>query len=137
MARFLAAYAGAALCLLGLDLVWLTQMTSLLYRPFLGPLMADRVSPAPAVLFYALYLVGVVQLAVAVSGHWREAVLRGALLGLVAYGTYDLTNHATLKGWPAVLTLADMAWGTVLTACAAGIGYAAASRLGRSPYALT
>jgi uncharacterized membrane protein len=132
MIRFLTAYAGAALCLLGLDLIWLTHMTTILYRPSIGPLLADRVSPIPTVLFYALYLVGVTGLAIAISGHWREAVLRGALLGLVAYGTYDLTNQATLRDWPSLLTLADMAWGTALTAAASGIGYAAASMLGRS-----
>ena len=61
--------------------------------------------------------------------NWRTAALLGALLGLVAYGTYDLTNLATLKGWPVTMTFVDMAWGAVLTAISATAGYYAASLL--------
>ena len=57
------------------------------------------------------------------NGSWTTALLNGAFLGFVAYATYDLTNHATLKNWSTLLTVADMAWGTVLTAVAATIGY--------------
>ncbi len=131
MIKTATAYAATLACFLSIDAVWLTQMTAWLYRPLIAPLLADSVVPASAVLFYLLYAAGIVGLAIRPSGRWQEALLRGALLGLVAYGTYDLTNHATLRGWPLVITLADMAWGTVLTALAAAVGYLAATAVTR------
>jgi uncharacterized membrane protein len=99
------------------------------YRQRLGALLAPAPHLLPAGLFYALYALGVVVLAVRPvapsgpsSGPWGRAALRGALFGLVAYGTYDLTNQATLPLWPTTLTLVDMGWGCVLTAWAATIG---------------
>jgi uncharacterized membrane protein len=83
-------------------------------------------------VFYLLYALGVVALAVRpgqAPRAWRGATLRGALFGLVAYGTYDLTNQATLPHWPWSLTVVDMAWGCVLTGWAATIGAAAANRV--------
>ena len=74
----------------------------------------------------SVYVVGIVGLAVipAVNGgSWTSALLAGALIGLVAYGTYDMTNMSTLKGWSLTLSLVDIAWGTVLTAVAATAGY--------------
>jgi uncharacterized membrane protein len=65
------------------------------------------------------------------SNSWVDALRRGAILGLVAYATYDLTNQATLSGWPVAITLADIAWGAALTAIAAAGGYAADRRWGR------
>ena len=65
-------------------------------------------------------------------GRAATAALNGALFGLCAYGTYDLTNQATRKDWPAIITVADLCWGTFLTAAAATIGFLAASRLRRS-----
>jgi uncharacterized membrane protein len=130
MIKLATAYAATLACFLSVDAIWLTQTTGWLYRPLIAPLLADSVALAPAVLFYLLYAAGIVGLAVRPSGRWQDALARGALLGLVAYGTYDLTNHATLKGWPLAITLADMTWGTLLTALAALAGYLA-SRRGR------
>ncbi|MDE1916564.1 MAG: DUF2177 family protein [Sphingomonadales bacterium] len=117
--------------LLACDGVWLTVMSARLYRPHLHELMRDDVMMVPAVAFYLLYLGGVLVFAVAPArnrGDWRNAAWRGGFLGLVAYATYDLTNQATLRNWPVVITLADLAWGTVLTALAATAGYGAARR---------
>ena len=125
-------YVAAALVMLGLDSIWLTLTADRLYRPLIGELMLDGFRPAPAIAFYALYLCGVVVFAVRpalATGRWTTALASGALFGLVAYGTYDLTNQATLKIWSTALTLADMAWGSILTALAAGAGYGAAARL--------
>jgi uncharacterized membrane protein len=83
-----------------------------------------------AVGFYILYLFGVVYFATMPAlkdGGWRRALLSGALLGLVAYGTYDLTNQATLRHWPALVTL-DLLWGAILTAVSAVAGVFAAKR---------
>jgi uncharacterized membrane protein len=126
------AYVAAALVMLGLDSVWLTLTANRLYRPLIGELMLDGFRPAPAIAFYALYLVGIVVFAIRpafATGRWTTALTSGALFGLLAYGTYDLTNQATLKIWSTTLTLADMAWGSVLTALAASAGYWAAARL--------
>lgn len=131
MFRFLIAYAGAAFGMLVLDSIWLSTMAERFYRPQLGPLLADDFRVGPALAFYVLYLFGVVYFAAAPAlreGDWRKAALNGALLGLIAYGTYDLTNQATLRHWPALVTMTDLAWGASLTAVSAIAGYALARR---------
>ena len=90
--------------------------------------------PGPAILFYVLYVAGIVIFAIKpalVTGRWSSAAGKGALFGFFCYATYDLTNQATLKTWPVAVTIVDMGWGTFLTACVATAGYLAASRLGR------
>ncbi|WP_424360741.1 DUF2177 family protein [Methylocystis parvus] len=131
MFRLISAYAGAALSMVALDAIWVSSMAERLYRPQLGPLLADEFRDGPAIAFYALYLFGVVYFAAAPAlkdDDWRKAALNGAVLGLVAYGTYDLTNQATLKLWPVLVTLVDLCWGALLTAVAATAGYLAARR---------
>jgi uncharacterized membrane protein len=132
------AYVAAALAMLGLDSIWLTLTANTLYRPILGDLMLDGFRLAPAIAFYALYLAGVLFFAIRpalASRRWTTALLNGALFGLFAYGTYDLTNQATLKIWSTTITLADMAWGATLTAIAASVGYGASRwfSLGNTP----
>ena len=119
------AYLASAVVFLALDAVWLTTMADRLYRPALGRLLLDRYELAPAALFYALYVAGIVVFAVApgiANGRWMTSLGRGALLGLIAYATYDLTNQATLRGWAWRVTLADLGWGTLVTAAGAAAG---------------
>ena len=119
------AYLASAIVFLVLDAAWLTTMADRLYRPALGRLLLDRFELAPAALFYALYVIGIVVFAVApglASGRWTTSLGLGALLGLIAYATYDLTNQATLRDWPWRVTLADLGWGTLVTAVAAAAG---------------
>ncbi len=115
-----------------LDGIWLGTMTTRLYRRQLSGLLLDAPSLAPAIAFYLLYAVGVVVLVVrpALDGEWplSRAVAMGALLGLVAYGTYDLTNQATIRGWSMVVTVVDMAWGASLTAVVAAMAIIVARR---------
>ena len=87
---------------------------------------------APALVFYLLYVAAMVWFAVrpGLAGGVPMAVLNGALLGGIAYATYDLTNQATLKVWPVHLTLVDIAWGTVATALASGLAALAVRKLG-------
>jgi len=109
---------------LALDAVWLVTTYDRLYRPAIGHLLRDGFALAPAVAFYALYIVGVVVFAVLpgqASGRATVAAARGALFGLVAYATYDLTNQATLRDWPWHLTLIDLCWGALASAAAAGV----------------
>lgn len=123
-------FAGVAASLLLLDLFWLSTMAKRLYRPELGDMIADKFRPAPAICFYVIYVIGVAYFAAlpaveAASG--VKALVDGALLGALAYSTYDLTNHATLTRWSLRVTLIDIAWGVVLTALASYCGYCAGS----------
>ncbi|CAJ0849734.1 hypothetical protein AMST5_00167 [freshwater sediment metagenome] len=127
--KFILAFVASTAAMLVLDAIWLSTMAERLYRPQLGDLLADEFRPYPAFVFYALYLFGVVYFAVAPAlrnGGWRNAALNGALFGLVAYGTYDLTNQATLRHWPVLVTALDMIWGAFISAVAAVAGHAAA-----------
>ena len=132
MRQSLVAYAGALLALLVIDGVWLGLLMADTYRAWLGGMMLATPRWTPAVLFYLLYAGGLLVFAVLPAlraQRWRMAMGLGGLLGLVAYGTYDLTNLATLKQWPWVLTVVDLAWGTLLSALAAGAAYAAGRRV--------
>jgi uncharacterized membrane protein len=111
---------------LALDSIWLSLAASRLYRPQLGPLLLERFNMVPAAAFYLIYLAGILVFAVGPAletGRWTSALARGAMLGLVAYATYDLTNQATLRGWSATVTIADLCWGSFVTATAATIGF--------------
>ncbi len=132
MKSYLTAYVAAALSFTAVDAVWLSVMTSRLYRPALQGILAERVQVAPAIIFYALYILGLVIFAVApglAAGRWSAALWRGALFGLFTYMTYDLTNQATLRGWPVSVTAADLSWGMLASAWAAAIGCAVALAL--------
>ena len=131
--RYLWAFIGSGLAMAALDAIWLTQVGPRLYRPAIGELLADKPDMRAAVAFYLIYVCGIVFLAVSPAlrdGSLMRATTAGAVLGLVAYATYDLTNQATLKVWPLHVTLVDVAWGTLLTAAAAAAGYWLAARLG-------
>lgn len=129
MLKVAGAYLASGLALAALDAVWLSQIGPRLYRPVLDPILAERFNLPAAVAFYLIYIAGVLGLAVLPAARDGVGLLRaaglGALLGFVAYATYDLTNQATLKVWSLKVTLADVAWGTFLTACAAAAGYGA------------
>ena len=132
MIRYLLTYSATLVAFLAVDFIWLGFVATRFYREQLGQMMLDKPLLGVAFVFYALYAVGILVLAVLPGvreDNWRTAALLGALLGLVAYGTYDLTNLATLKGWPVTMTFVDMAWGAVLTAISATAGYYAASLL--------
>lgn len=113
--------------ILVLDLFWLTVVANKFYRSVLGGIMREKASLPPAVIFYILYLVGLTVFVTAPAVSVAAAFGYGALFGLVAYGTYDLTNAATLKVWATKLTVVDMLWGALLSSLAAGIARAVIS----------
>lgn len=126
MTRYLVAYVVTAIAFLGLDAIWLSRIALGMYRRELGSLLLDKPNLLIAGVFYLLFVAGIVILAIAPAlngGAWWNALLMGAVLGLVAYGTYDITNLSTLKNWSMTVTVADIAWGTVLTALSATIGW--------------
>ena len=122
MTNFIPAFVASLVAMAVVDGIWLGAVARTFYRRHLGFLMAERPNWTAAVAFYLLYVLGVTVFAVLPgvdASSVGEAAWRGALFGLVAYATYDLTNAATLGGWPNIVTLVDMAWGTVLTAAVA------------------
>lgn len=126
MQTYIVAYVSTALVFFGLDYLWLSRLAIGFYRSQIGDLLRDKPNFAAAGLFYLFYIAGIVFFAVVPAlnkGSIAPAIVSGALLGLLAYGTYDMTNLATLKNWSVPVTLVDMAWGAVLTATAAGFGY--------------
>lgn len=131
MKRFALSWLVVAPAFIALDFAWLSRMGDSFYRPQMGGMALAGFRAEPAVLFYLIYTGGLALLAVRPAlerGGWRGALARGAGLGLMAYATYDLTNQATLKVWPSLLSAVDMAWGTAASAIAAGLVTAVLSR---------
>ena len=130
--KYLTIYAGTAAVMVLLDLLWLGLLAKPLYQQGMGHLMAEQPRLGVALAFYLMYALGLVVLAVlpaAESGGVWRASMNGALLGAFAYATYDLTNLATLRGWPVWLAAMDIAWGTLVSAVSAAAGKAVLDRL--------
>jgi uncharacterized membrane protein len=100
-----------------IDMVWLGFVAKDFYRKHLGSILSPKVNWAAALLFYLMFIAGllifVIRPALA-QGEPLKALLLGALFGLISYATYDLSNLATLKDWPVVVTVVDLVWGTTL-----------------------
>ncbi len=132
MKTYLTAYLVTAIAFLAIDSVWLSNMANVFYRPVMGDMLVPGFRLAPAIVFYVIFVFGLVFFAVRpglLAGSATVTLIHGALLGFVAYATYDLTNQATLKNWSWTLTIADLIWGTVLSAVSAYIGYWVTSRI--------
>ena len=130
MTRSLMIYVATLVVFLGIDYVWLSTMGGF-YRREMGSLMRAVPNIAVAGLFYAAYVVGILVFAVRPSDPSMglvQVALLGALFGALAYGTYDLTNQATLLGWPTIVTVVDLVWGTFLTATGAALGFLLSGR---------
>jgi len=128
MNKHLVAYLAAAVVMVAIDMLWLGLVAKTMYQQAIGHLMADQPNVAAAGVFYALYALGLMLFAVAPhadAADFGKTMVMGALLGLFAYATYDLSNLATLRNWPVGLTVIDIAWGTVLSAVTAGAAKAA------------
>lgn len=119
MKIFFVSYFIAAFAMIIIDFIWLTLMMKPFYQKQIGHLMTNTPAMFPVILFYVIFILGLIVLIIspALTGNYSylKLFLYGALFGLVAYGTYDLTNQATLKNWPAIVTIVDLIWGTLLT----------------------
>lgn len=126
------AYVSTLVVFVAIDFVWLSGMANVFYKPVLGDMLAAQPRMVPAVLFYLIYVGALTFFAVWPSLDPAKgigtAVLYGAIFGFAAYATYDLTNQATLRNWSTLLTVADLAWGSALSAVAAGAGHWITSR---------
>lgn len=117
--EFIKLYLLSFISLIGLDAIWLTKVSPKLYKEQIGHLMADKPNLPAAGLFYLIYILGLVIFIVQPAVQKESvmyAAIRGALFGLVAYATFDLTSLAVLKNWPIKITIVDLAWGSLLTA---------------------
>lgn len=123
--RLLALFGLTLATFLALDALWLGVIARKLYSSQIGHLLAPNVRWGAAVIFYLLYITGLLAFVVLPrSGSpLLHVALLGALFGLIAYATYDLTNLATLSGWPVTVTLADLAWGAVVTGLTAAASW--------------
>jgi uncharacterized membrane protein len=115
-----------------IDMVWLVLVAKKFYQEQIGFLMRPDINWFAAIIFYLLFIAGLVIFVIspAVEKHsWVHALLFGALFGLITYATYDLTNLATLKDWPLLVTVVDLIWGTVLASAISVITYLIANKI--------
>lgn len=130
---YVIAYIATAIVFFAIDYVWLSRVAFNFYRAEIGHVLLDKPNFAAAGAFYLFYVGGIVYFAVSpalASENWTQALVAGAILGLVAYGTYDMTNLATVKDWSVKVTIIDIAWGATLTSVSALAGYFAVRALG-------
>lgn len=126
MQTFITAFFASLITFLAIDSIWLFTMAKSFYGKHIGHLMSDAPSFVSAGIFYLIYIFGLVFFVVmpSLNGNFSlgKTFIYGAIFGLVAYATYDLTNQATLKNWPVIVTAVDLIWGSVLTGLVAMIG---------------
>jgi len=115
-----------------IDMVWLVLIAKKFYQEQIGLLMKPDINWFAAIIFYLLFIAGLIIFVIspAVEKHsWVHALLFGALFGLITYATYDLTNLATLKDWPLLVTVVDLIWGSVLASSISLITYIIANKI--------
>ena len=115
-----------------IDMVWLAVVAKSFYQKQIGFLMKPDINWLAAIIFYLLFITGLIVFVITpamVKQSWIHALLYGALFGLVTYATYDLTNLATTKDWPLLVTIVDLTWGSVLAASVSVITYLIANRI--------
>lgn len=117
-----------------IDMIWLGFIAKSFYAQQIGFLMKSNINWTAAILFYLLFIAGLVIFVISPAmekGSWIFTLISGALFGLITYATYDLTNLATLKDWPLLVTIVDLAWGAILAASVSIITYFIANTIGK------
>lgn len=130
---FIKLYAIALPVFVVIDMLWLGFVAKNFYRNQIGFLMKSEINWIAAVVFYLLFIVGLVLFVIAPAiekKSWVHALLFGALFGLITYATYDLSNLATLKDWPLLVTIVDLTWGATLAASVSTVSYFIARKIG-------
>lgn len=116
-----------------IDMVWLGLVANNFYKKHIGFLMTENVNWVAALVFYLLFIAGLVVFVVSpalAKNSLQSAVLLGALFGMVTYATYDLTNLATIKNWPLIVTYIDLLWGMTLSASVSAVSFLIAKKMG-------
>ncbi len=129
---FIKLYAIALPVFFVIDMIWLGLVAKNFYKNQIGFLMKPDINWTAGIIFYLLFIIGLVYFVIAPAvenGSWMNAFIFGALFGLITYATYDLTNLATLKDWPLMLTLVDLAWGATLGSLVSVITYFISSKI--------
>lgn len=129
---FLKVYAIAIVVFFMIDMIWLGFVAKSFYRDQIGFIMKDDINWIAAIVFYLIFIAGLVIFVITPaldSGTWVRAATFGALFGFVTYATYDLTNLATLKDWPVLVTLVDLIWGATLAASVSVITFFIATKM--------
>lgn len=124
--KIIKVYFISLLVFLGIDSIWLTQISPSIYKHYIGYLLSSNPNLIAALAFYLLYIAGLVYLVVLPAlknKSAKQALIGGAVLGLISYATYDLTNLAVVDKWPLAISIIDMAWGTTLTGVSALLTY--------------
>lgn len=132
MIKYFKLYLVSLAAFLAIDMLWLGLVARSFYQQQLGFIMAPSVNWFAAIIFYLLFIVGILFFVVVPgleSGSLKATLLRAALFGLITYATYDVTNLATLKDWPVLLTVVDLIWGTVLSVLVSYLSFMAGKRL--------
>ena len=132
MTYYLKLYFATLIAFLAIDIVWLGLIARTVYQKYLGFLLTPTINWTAAVLFYLLFILGILVFVVVPGlekNSLKVTLLRAALFGLITYATYDLTNLATVKNWPVLITVIDMAWGTVLSVVVSYISFMVGKRL--------
>ena len=130
---FIKLYLIALPVFLGIDMIWLGLVAKGFYTKQIGFLMKTNVNWVAAIIFYLIFIIGLVIFVIFPAlekNSWVQALLLGALFGLITYATYDLTNLATIKDWPLLVTCVDLIWGTILAASISVITYFIATKIG-------
>lgn len=128
MAYYLKLYFAILVAFFAIDMVWLGLVARAFYRKYLGYLLAPNTNWVAAIIFYLLFILGILMFVVLPgleSGSLKTTLLRAALFGLITYATYDLTNLATIRDWPLLLTVVDILWGIVLSVAVSAVGFTA------------
>ena len=132
MASFLKIYGISFVVFTVIDLVWLGFIANNLYKKYLGFIMRPSPNWSVAIVFYLVYLAGVVFFVInpaLAKQSWKYALFAGMFFGFITYATYDLTNLATLKDWPPLITVIDLIWGTTLGGLVSLITYLIVSKI--------
>ena len=131
--RYVVAYVVTLVVFLGMDLSFVVGLAGQVYRQEIGSLLLANFKIVPTILFYLIYIGGVVLFVTAPAlkeRRWQRAALLGVAFGLAAYSAYDLTNLGTMKGFTLKITLIDLTWGMAVTSVSSTVGYLAARRFG-------
>lgn len=126
MSYFIRIYGVSIIVFLGIDMIWLGFIAKKLYAKYLGYLMAEKIVWIAAVIFYLIFIAGLVFFVISPALKEKGlsyAIYAGAFLGLVTYATYDLTNLATIKNWPIIITILDLLWGMFISSATSGITF--------------
>lgn len=124
--KWLAYFGVTFIVFMGIDLIWLGFVAKNLYAKYLGYLMAPKINWLAALIFYVIFIIGILYFVIApslVDRNLGQLILRAALFGFITYATYDLTNLATVRDWPITITIIDLIWGTTLSTSVSLISY--------------